>query len=116
MIRAGFEAVNVRLDDMRDQMLQMHGENSERLDKINGRVGRAHELIASLQEAVATLKVEFAGIRQRWHDFRDSIAGAMRRPAGEGQVITQTQLGAVLGLIVAVGTIAVAVTLFILKH
>lgn len=120
LIEQGFRAVNVRLDDMHDQMIHMHTENRDRLDKINGRVGRAHELIAVLQEAVSTLKAEFQSIRERWHKFRDSVQSIVdqpiNKPDGDERPITRKELGWVIGLIVGSMAIASTVTIWILSR
>jgi hypothetical protein len=55
-------------------------------------------LIAGLQEAVSTLKLEFALIRQRWHDFRSSIQDALAKglgvSTGKGELAPVTRLDA----------------------
>lgn len=84
-------AMNRRLDDHRNDVLRMHGQNTDRLDAINGRVRHAHELIAAIQAVIDFLKDEVKSLRARTHELGNKIQAVTRGAAtdDDGKAVTR---------------------------
>lgn len=69
--------VNRRFDEARAVGNQRHDENVDRLERIEASHNLIGERVVRLEGSHSALSADFQGIRQRWHDFRDSIQQAI---------------------------------------
>jgi hypothetical protein len=130
LVAAGFAEIRTALVHSEDRQDERHAENSERLDKINGRVNDAHTKVDRLASGFDALACEVDRVRQNYHNLRNWIAGGkvqeqamspfvkegtgLRGPGNE-QPVTRSELKLIIGLIVSCLVGGAGVAIWILK-
>lgn len=71
-----------RYSEQRNLSDGRHKENVERMDTIVGEVRETNGKVLVLEERQRSIMEEFAAVRKRWHEFRESIQLLTRGPQG----------------------------------
>jgi predicted nuclease with TOPRIM domain len=112
--------MNRRFDEQRELGDQRHSENIDRMDQLASIDTR----LTILEQAMLAIKDEFAGIRKRWHDFRDSLqrdidqhlSKLLRPSTYDDKPVTRKELAVVTTIFLTAMTIAVTVTIYLTSH
>jgi len=121
-VASGFAEVRVGMALHERRQQERHVENTDRLDKINGRVNDAHSKTDELGGVVQSLSARVEVVHSNYHNLRNWIQeqyGRVMPPAKEpgedAQNVSRAELKWVIGLIVACITIGAGVTIWIMK-
>ena len=123
-VASGFAEVRAGMALHERRQQERHVENTDRLDKINGRVNDAHSKTDELGGVVQSLSARVEVVHSNYHNLRNWIQekiGRVMPPIKEastscdGQPVSRAELKWVIGLIVACITIGAGVTIWIMK-
>lgn len=117
----GMQQITQRMDYMEERQDERHKENADRLDKINGKVGLAHDRVSKLEaiNGIAAREME------RVKDFMLGVPELIRdlaipesagdKPSSKDRPITTMEARWLFGIIIGVFAAGATVTVWLLK-
>jgi len=107
-----------RFEDLERRQDERHAENRDRLDAINGKVGKAHDRASKLETLAEAAAAEILRLRTRYHELfgaLQKVVPGLRAADSKDRGITVVEARWMIGYGISALTAGALVTVWVLK-